>query len=447
MTINRKTIPRDEASLAPPVVRVTPKANGEAAAGGTENLSDFPTFRPIDPKNPYHKPGKEPKLWMPPRNIVIARDVFGLTTEEKAILAVLKDKENIVRARIRTIALPTYSGVRGFFFFGPPGHGKSRLLRTELNKVCGGRKKWHLYNSDMSPPALVAEMEAHCKMPLALEDCEQLLANPKNRGILRSAMAPPYRVNPKNMKVSYDFVFCAPIYIVSNLPLNEKHGVLAALASRTGPIWWQLSRPELAVRMKDIALHGDDDKLTVAERWEVAEYCIGHLDTGGRVDLRTLCDVGFPARLLYKDHKLGIDWRDYIDSYVRGTVEIIPERRNERIDREQNIACEVYLNGKDTYDRHRLWEEKTGLKKTAFHDRLGEARANGLFDQYRRKGGKSEITKQDAWKPSARADDPLPIEEEPQPDGGQQTEGGEDKNGDVAGGIHDSAGSVVWEEV
>ncbi|MGD1074237.1 MAG: hypothetical protein ABSB15_29375 [Bryobacteraceae bacterium] len=433
---------------------MTPKANGEAAVGGTD-LSGFPAFRPTDPTNPHHKPGKEPKIWTPPRNIVIARDVFGLTAGEKDILAGLEEKERIVRARIRTIALPGYNGVRGFFFFGPPGHGKSLLLRTELDAVRGGRDKWVLYNSDMSPPALVAEMEAHCKMPLVLEDCEQLLANPKNRGILRSAMAPPYKVNPKNMQVSYDFVFRAPIYIVSNLPLNEKHGVLAAIASRTGPIWWQLTRPELAVRMKAIALSRGNGKLTVAERWEVAEYCIDQMNSGGRVDLRTLCDVGLPVRLLYKNGELKVDWRDYIDSHVRGTVEIRPERRNERIDREQHIACEIYLAGKDTDDRHRLWEEKTGLKKTAFRDRLREARANGLFEQYRRKGGKSEITErgspsiteQDAWKSSARADDPLPIEEEPQPDGGQQTEGREDKNGDVAGGVHDSAGSVVWEEV
>jgi hypothetical protein len=108
---------------------------------------------------------------------------------------------------------------------------------------------------------------------------------------------------------------------------------------------------------------------------------------------------------------------------------------------------EILSATETTYDRHRLWEEKTGLKKTAFHDRLGEARANGLFDQYRRKGGKPEMTKQDAWKSSARADDPLLIEEEPQPDGGQQTEGRDGTNGAAAGGATESLGGVVWEEV
>ena len=74
-------------------------------------------------------------------------------------------------------------------------------------------------------------------------------------------MAPPYRVNPKNMKAAYDFIFLGPIYIVSNLPLNAKHGVLAAIASRAGPIRWQLTRPELAVRMKEIALRSGDGEL------------------------------------------------------------------------------------------------------------------------------------------------------------------------------------------
>ncbi len=274
---------------------------------------------------------------------------------------------------------------------GDTGHGKSYLLQTELNDVYGPGN-WLLYNSDMSPPALLAEMEAHRGMAIVLEDCEQLISDRKNQGILRSAMAPPHRVNPKNMKKPYDFVCLAPIYILSNLPMNQRHGVLAAMASRTGPIWWHLTQAELAVRMKKIALDRDDDDLTVAERWEVAEYCIAQLNTGGRVDLRTLCEVGFPARLQHKKGELKIDWRDYIDSFVNGAADPNPERRDERINRERHSACEVYFDGKDTDDRHRLWEERKGLKKTAFRDRLREAHANGSFDQYngRRKPGNPE---------------------------------------------------------
>lgn len=314
---------------------------------------------------------------------------FRLTSEEQDELVELEASERIVRARIRTIALAAYAGVRGFFLYGPPGHGKSFLIRSELNRVCG-RDKWHLYNSDMSPPALLGELDTHCQMPNVFEDCEQLLANRKNQGILRSAMAPPYRVKSKNMRAAYDFVFQGAIYVASNLPLNERHGVLAAVASRTGPVLWQLSRRQLAVRMKQIALGGDGVELTVEERWEVAEYCIKLLNNGGRVDLRTLCDAGFPARLLDKRGDLTIDWRDYIDSFVLGNTERNPERRAERIVREQRIACQVYLEGQNTQDRHRLWEQRTGLKKTAFHDRLREAQANGLADQYQRKPGKSE---------------------------------------------------------
>ena len=51
----------------------------------------------------------------------------------------------------------------------------------------------------------------------------------------------------------------------------------------------------------------------------------------------------------------------------------------ERIARQQQIACEVYLQGNNTDERHRLWEERTGRKKTPFRDRLAEAKANGLF--------------------------------------------------------------------
>jgi hypothetical protein len=359
--------------------------NGKAqasAAGRSDSRSDFPSLDATLGE----------AIYTPPKNILISREVIDLTADEKDTLARLDDKERIVKARIRTIVQPSYAGVRGLVLCGPAGHGKTSLLTTELNGVCGDPDKWSLYNSDLSPPALLAEMEAHREKPLVIEDCEQLLANVKNRGILRSAMAPPYRVNPKNMKASYDFVFGAPIYIVSNLSLDERHGVLAAIASRSGPVHWQLTQAELVARMKYIALHIERDDLTVAERFEVAEYCIEQLTHGGRVDLRTLCDVGFPVRQRYKSGELGVDWRDYIDSYVRGTVEVAPERRDERISRERHIACEVYLAGKNTDDRHRLWKERTHLEKTAFHDRLAEARASGLFNQYdtRQKRGKPE---------------------------------------------------------
>jgi len=162
-------------------------------------FSDFPTFRPMD--------------------IIVKPSIpFSLTREELDVLALLEDRERIARARIRTIALPDYSGVRGFFMYGPGGHEKSYLVKTGLNELLGPGK-WLLYNSDMSAPALLAEMEANQTKPFVFEDCEQLIGNRKNQGILRSAMAPPYRVNPKNMKVAYDFIFQAPIYILSNLSL------------------------------------------------------------------------------------------------------------------------------------------------------------------------------------------------------------------------------------
>ena len=301
----------------------------------------FPAFRPTICSG-SDKPGDEPEIILPPPgNIVVPSKTFALTDEETEILARLEEKERIVRARIRTIGLPGYAGVRGFFFYGDPGHGKSFLLRTELDELFGSGK-WLLYNSDMSPPALLAEMALHCQMPLVLEECEQLTDNRKNQGILRSAMAPPHRVNPENMKVEYDFIFRAPIYIASNLPLNLRHGVLAAIASRSGPVRWQLTRHELAVRMKTIALN-EGGGLTVEERWEVAEYCIEKLFTGGRAIFRTLCDVGFPTRLQHKEGNLSIDWRDYIDSHVDGTADPNPERRAERIDRERHMPARSIL--------------------------------------------------------------------------------------------------------
>ncbi len=38
-------------------------------------------------------------------------------------------------------------------------------------------------------------------------------------------------------------------------------------------------------------------------------------------------------------------------------------------------------SGSDTNERLKLWEERTNHRKQAFYDRLGEAKANGVFQR------------------------------------------------------------------
>ena len=112
----------------------------------------------------------------------------------------------------------------------------------------------------------------------------------------------------------------------------------------------------------------------------MAEYCIEQLNTGraGRSAHALRCR--FPGAASAQERRT----RDRLAGLHRQLCSRGggDPRRAERITREQRIACEVYREGNNTSDRHRLWEERTGLKKTAFRDRLREARAIGLFDEY-----------------------------------------------------------------
>ncbi len=118
---NGVAIPENETIFSLPSIRPTPGANGNGnTIVGPEGLSGFPGFRPAAHN---HKPGDEPEIILPPpTNIMVPSEAFALTDEELEILAQLEEKERIVRARIRAIALPSYTGVRGFFLYGDREH-------------------------------------------------------------------------------------------------------------------------------------------------------------------------------------------------------------------------------------------------------------------------------------------------------------------------------------
>jgi hypothetical protein len=312
-----------------------------------------------------------------------------LSDAEAELVAGVEYREKVVRGRIAGIVLPNYQGVKGFFLHGPAGHGKSEIITTELKRRFGP-DGWQHYNSDVSAAALANILEKKPEAVFFFEDCEPLYKDRTAQGLLRSALAPPHLVTRTISGREMRFTFSGAIIIASNLPLNEGHGVLGAIASRTGPVRWELTRLELGAMMHQIAMAGYKDGnrfLTPEECWEVADFCITAMDDGGRLDLRIFCDAGLPARLKWKHGDLPIQWTDYVLSWVHSPQVTRIESRAEKGERLQHIACEIFLEGRTAEERFELWEERSGEKSSSFYNWLNRAKARGLFDQYQKAAG------------------------------------------------------------
>ena len=122
----------------------------------------------------------------------------------------------------------------------------------------------------------------------------------------------------------------------------------------------------------------------VEERLEVAEFLIEQMadrPAGVQVDLRTYVEHALPAYRQWLDGRMqgNTSWQDVVQAKIMGGPRI--QSRESRIERDRRLACQVFHEGQNEESRLNLWKERTRLGKTAFHERLREARESGLFDE------------------------------------------------------------------
>ena len=296
-----------------------------------------------------------------------------LSDYDRDLLAGIKDRARIARTRVRSVA---FGYTHAFFFHGPAGHGKSHIVTSELDDALG-KGKWKQYKGDISSRGLINKLEEYPASIHLLEDMERTFKEEKMQGFLRAALASPKgdprQITDTKHRRNVDFVFSGGIIILSNDPIDHHHGRLGAIASRTHPMLWRLSDPELAAMMRVIALKGCTG-LTPQECMEVAELVIEEMESRRRdtkVDLRTFCEGALPDYLQWKQGKSVTHWTDVVRARIQG--EPIAERREDRLARHREIASRIWSEGKTGDEEIRIWKEQTGLGKTAFYDRLKEA--------------------------------------------------------------------------
>jgi hypothetical protein len=212
---------------------------------------------------------------------------------------------------------------------------------------------------------------------------EEVYKDKTAAGVLRSACASvrgsPRRVTYTTATQSFDFIFTGGVIVISNEDLSF-HGVLGAVASRMRPLLWQLRPDEIVAIILDAAARGYMHRghaIPPADCQEVAEYVIAEMQSG-RVDLRTYFDHALPSFWHWQHTKAPVvHWTDLVKSKIVGEAAI--ETRHDRVDRERAIACECFLDAKDTEARLDLWKTRTGWSKQAFYNRLKEAKQQGMF--------------------------------------------------------------------
>lgn len=285
----------------------------------------------------------------------------------------LEKKLALIRDRVRSVALRYNTG---FFLFGAGGSGKSFAVRGELD---GLGTRWILHNSAMTAAGLFDMLHDLPEHVHVLEDMEQLYADKKAVGFLRSATwgdaNMQNRVITKTInKKRVTFEFTGGIIILSNLPLGEIAS-LRALATRLNPAEFNPTEGEKQALLWKIA-EGGKFGLPPETCEEVCEYIVFCAKKKGKpLDLRLL-DNSFGDRLMYDRGESRTHWKDLVISRIDAQIvepKITPRTRQARLVDERDIAKQIYDKFPDSReDRNREWIERTGKSERALYRRAAE---------------------------------------------------------------------------
>ncbi len=298
----------------------------------------------------------------------------ALSPDDREALDRLESKLAVVRDRTASVAL---GYTTGFFLHGEGGTCKSYTVLRELERL---KADYKLFNSRMTGRGLFDVLREHPDSVHVLEDMERIHRDTMAQGVLRSALWGQHRSDRQERLVTWNahrcklaFYFTGGIIMISNRPLDDLPE-LRALATRANPVLLRASNRELAALMRHVSAQGychHGSRLKTEACLEVAEYIIRHcFSTNRNLDMRLLIN-SFSDRLQWEAGETTCGWRDMVDCRLLEQVVPAKETRNQRKERELEVARRI--RHLPRAERFRCWHEETGgSSEASLYRRLSE---------------------------------------------------------------------------
>ncbi len=299
-------------------------------------------------------------------------------------LATLDAKLRLVDDRVTAVVRGYQTGL---YLCGAGGLGKSFSVYRQLQSL---ETDFRTFNSRMTALGLFRELSKSPDSIHVLEDMERITADRDAQGVLRSAL---WSQADRDRIVTWitsageqRFPFRGGIIMLANRPLGDLPE-LRALASRISVYKLEITDAEMVAQMRRIASQDwsryqhrlEADKCSI-----VAEHVITECRRANcPLDLRLL-DNGCLDFLQWESTNSFAHWTDLVTCRVNQAAahfrhEVSTLSREERKAQERDLVREIIAQSTDAQEREKLWEQRTGKRKSAFYSRKREIES-GEFD-------------------------------------------------------------------
>jgi hypothetical protein len=309
------------------------------------------------------------------------------TEGEDALLESLERKLQVIRDGVKGVVRGYHNGL---YLWGEGGISKSYTV-VEALKDC--KRLFKVTSSRLTARGLFELLRDAPDITHVLEDVETLFSDKNASGVLRGALwgledehgvqqrFAEWVVSKKREKES----FTGGIIMVMNCPLDDLPQ-LRALKTRVNCLRFDVTRDEIAARMRQIAREGyrfglytllPEDGLEVAEEIIALSHRLQH-----ELDLRLLMNT-FRDRIQWANGDSETHWRDLLNTRMKERV-ILPQgdylSQSARTEQERAIARRIAQLPRK--ERLAAWKKETGKSEPALYRRLNEIGVGSRFSHF-----------------------------------------------------------------
>jgi hypothetical protein len=304
-----------------------------------------------------------------------------ISESESEALASLDRKLRLIDDRVTAVVRGYQTGL---YLCGAGGLGKSFSVYRQLQILeCDFRA----FNSRMTALGLFRALDKAPDAVHVLEDMKRITSDRDAQGVLRSALwsqadrerVVTWTTNSCEQRLN----FRGGIIMLANRPLGDRPE-LRALATRIAVHKLEISDAEMCGHMRRLARQGwsrYQHKLEAAQCSEICEHVIAECRrVSCALDLRLL-DNACTDYLLWEANTSHLHWKDLVTTRVqqaaahfRHEASTLP--REERKAQERDLVRDILRKTANPQERERIWEQKTGKRKSAFYSRKREVESH-----------------------------------------------------------------------